>query len=579
MKKIYQKYLDKSNLKLYTYIKQKYVNYNIKGGECMRKFKVILSALFVLGILSGCGGSKEAAAPETKTEPVKNNIVTIANDVELSSMDTGVATDGTAFEAIAAVSEGLYQLDAAGNTIPGMAVKEEVSEDGKVRIFTIRDAKWSDGQPVTANDFVFAWRRLADPKTASQYGYMIEVAGVKNAGAVTSGEKPASELGITAVDDKTLKIELEYPVPFFDQLVAFPVYYPIREDFYNKYKEQYALTPEAILSNGPFKMTEWNQGANYTMIKNDQYYDADKVKIDGLNFQVVKDAQSAMVAFEQGTVDYVKLTGEMVEQYKDAPGFLNTLGSYLWYISPNQKVAGLENLNLRMAIATSFDKEQIAEFLLKDGSIAANFAVPVKLAVGPDGKDFRETAPTYLNVNKEKAKEYFEKAKKELGKDKFTYELLFEDTESSKKVAEYLKSEIETNLVGMTITLKQQPKKARLQLMRKKTYELGLTRWGPDYADPMTYLDLWITGGASNYGDWSNAKYDKLIFDASKGDLTGKPVERWEALKEAEKVCLDDAAILPVYQTGSAVMINPDLTGFEFHSVGIPTIYKNITRK
>lgn len=546
----------------------------------MRKFKTIMSVLFLLSILSGCGGNKETAvSAEDKAEPVKNNIVTIANDVELSSMDTGVATDGTAFEAIAATIEGLYQQDAAGNIIPGMAIKEEVSEDGKTRIFTLRDAKWSNGQPVTANDFVFAWRRLADPKTASQYGYMIEVAGVKNAAAVQRGEKAASELGITAVDSKTLKIELDYPVPFFDQLVSFPVYYPINEEFYNKYKEQYALTPEAILSNGPFKMTEWNQGANYTMVKNEQYYDADKVKIDGLNFQVVKDAQSAMVAFEQGTVDYVKLTGEMVEQYKNSPEFINTLGGYLWYLSPNQKVAGLENLNLRMALALSFDKEQIAEYLLKDGSIAANFAVPVKLAVGPDGKDFRETAPTYLNTNKEKAKEYFEKAKIELGKDKFSYELLFEDTEASKKVAEYLKSEIETNLVGMTINLKQQPKKARLQLMRNKTYDIGLTRWGPDYADPMTYLDLWITGGSTNYGNWSNEKYDKLIFDVSKGDLTGKPLERWEALKEAEKVCLDDAAIIPVYQTGSAVMINKNLTGFEFHSVGIPTIYKNIVRK
>lgn len=545
----------------------------------MRKFKMVLSTLFVLGLLSGCGGSKEAAPTEAKKEAVKSNIVTIANDVELSSMDTGLATDGTSFEAIASVLEGLYQLDGAGNTIPGMAVKEKISEDGKVHTFTLRDAKWSDGQPVTANDFVFAWRRLANPKTASEYAYMIGVAGIKNAEGVMSGEKPITELGVTAVDDKTLKVELDYPVPFFDQLAAFPSFYPIREDFYDKYKEQYALTPEAILSNGAFKMTEWNQGANYTMVKNDQYYDADKVKIDGLNFQVVKDAQSAMVAFDQGNVDYVKLTGEMVDQYKESPELINTLGGYLWYISPNQKVPGLENANLRRALALSFDKEQIAEHLLKDGSIAANFAVPVKLAVGPDGKDFRETTLSYLNVDKAKAKEYYEKAKQELGKDKFAYELVFEDTEASKKVAEYLKSEIETNLLGMTINLKQQPKKARLQLMQNGVYELGLTRWGPDYADPMTYLDMWITGASYNYGSWSSKEYDKLIFDTSKGDLTGKPAERWEALKQAEKVCMDAAAILPVYQTGSAVMIKKDLTGFEFHSVGVPTIYKNIVRK
>ncbi|MCF2638702.1 peptide ABC transporter substrate-binding protein [Fusobacterium varium] len=546
----------------------------------MKKLKMILSTLFILGTLSGCGGSKEAATiTEPKSEPVKSNVVTIANEIELSSMDTSLATDGTSFEAIAAVTEGLYQLDAAGNTIPGMALKEEVSEDGKTHIFTIRDAKWSDGKPVTANDFVFSWRRLADPNTASEYSYMVEVAGIKNAGAVTKGEKPTSELGVTAVDDKTLKVELDYPVPFLNQLVAFPPFYPIREDFYNKYKEQYALTPEAILSNGPFKMVEWNQGANYTMVKNDLYYDADKVKIDGLNFQVVKDVQSAMVAFEQGTVDYVKLTGEMVEQYKDSPEFTNTLGGYLWFVSPNTNVPGLENKNLRLALALSYDKEQIANYLLKDGSIAANFAIPVKLATGPDGKDFRETSPEYLKTDKAKAKEYFEKAKVELGKDQFAYELVFEDTEASKKVAEFLKSEIETTLPGFTINLKQQPKKARLQLMRANKFDLGLTRWGPDYADPMTYLDLWITGSSYNFGEWSNKEYDNLIFETSKGSLTGKPVERWEALKQAERVCMENAAILPVYQTGSAVMIKKDLSGFEFHSVGVPTIYKNIVRK
>ena len=541
----------------------------------MRKFKMVLSTLFVLGLLSGCGGSKEAAPAEAKKEAVKSNIVTIANDVELSSMDTGLATDGTSFEAIASVLEGLYQLDGAGNTIPGMAVKEEISEDGKVRTFTLRDAKWSDGQPVTANDFVFAWRRLANPKTASEYAYMIGVAGVKNAEAVMSGEKPITELGITAVDDKTLKVELDYPVPFFDQLAAFPPFYPIREDFYDKYKEQYALTPEAILSNGPFKMVEWNQGANYTMVKNDQYYDADKVKIDGLNFQVVKDAQSAMVAFDQGNVDYVKLTGEMVDQYKESPEFMNTLGGYLWFVSPNQKVPGLENANLRRALALSFDKEQIAEHLLKDGSIAANFAIPVKLAVGPDGKDFRETTPSYLNVDKAKAKEYYEKAKQELGKDKFAYELVFEDTEASKKVAEYLKSEIETNLPGMTINLKQQPKKARLQLMQNGVYELGLTRWGPDYGDPTTYLNLLLTNNSNNYGKYTNSELDALMDKvANESDAN----TRWKEMIDAEKIMMDDLCYIPVFEKGTATLQNKDVKGLVIRPVGVPYTFQYVSK-
>lgn len=541
----------------------------------MKKIKNLLVGLATLALLAACGGSKETTQAVDNSKKVLN----VASDIELSSMDTGVATDGYSFDAIAAVIEGLYQLDADGNPIPGMAESTEVSEDGKTYIFKLRDAKWSDGSPVKAQDFVFAWRRLANPATASEYSYMLDVAGVKNAAEIAKGEKAIEELGISAIDDKTLKVELNYAVPFFYQLMAFPSFYPISEEFYNKFGDQYALTPEAILANGPFKMTVWNQGSGYELVKNDKYYDAQVVKLDGINVQLVKDSQSAVVAYEQGTVDVMKLTGELVEQYKDSPEMQNTLGGYLWYVSPNTKVPGLENANLRLALALSYDKEQIAENLLKDGSIAANFAVPVKLAVGPDKKDFRATSPEYLKVDKAKAKEYYEKAKKELGKDSFNFELLFEDTEASKKVAEYLKSEIETNLPGVTLTLKQQPKKSRLQLMQAGEFDLGLTRWGPDYADPMTYLDMWVSGASYNFGSWSNKEYDRLVYEASKGSLVTKLEERWQALKDAEKIVMDEATILPVYQTGSAMMIKSNIKGIEFHSVGVPTVYKNAVKE
>lgn len=542
----------------------------------MKKFKYLLVGLATVALLAACGGSDSKES--TQAVDSQKKILNVATDIELASMDTGVATDGYSFDAIAAVIEGLYQLDSDGNPIPGMAESTEVSEDGKTYTFKLRDAKWSDGTPVKANDFVFAWRRLADPATASEYSYMLDVAGIKNASEIAKGEKAKEELGITAIDDKTLKVELNYAVPFFYQLMAFPSFYPISEEFYKKHGDQYALTPEAILANGPFKMTAWNQGSGYELVKNDTYYDSGVVKLDGINVQLVKDSQSAVVAYEQGTVDVMKLTGELVEQYKGSPEMRNTLGGYLWYVSPNTKVPGLENTNLRLALALSYDKEQIAEHLLKDGSIAANFAVPVKLAVGPDKKDFRATSPEYLKVDKAKAKEYYEIAKKELGKDSFNFELLFEDTEASKKVAEYLKSEIETNLPGVTLTLKQQPKKSRLQLMQKGEFDLGLTRWGPDYADPMTYLDMWVSGASYNFGSWSNEKYDELVFEASKGSLVTKLEERWQALKDAEKIVMDEAAILPVYQTGSAMMIKSNVKGIEFHSVGVPTVYKNTTK-
>jgi oligopeptide transport system substrate-binding protein len=238
-------------------------------------------------------------------------------------------------------------------------------------------------------------------------------------------------------------------------------------------------------------------------------------------------------------------------------------------------VAGLENVNLRKALALAYDKKAIAENILKDGSIAANFTVPTKLATGPDGKDFRETAGNYLATDKTKALEFFNKAKQELGKDAFTYTILVEDTESAQNVAQFIQSEIQTTLPGMTIKLEVMPKKSRLQRMREGKYDLGLTRWGPDYADPMTYLDMWGTEGTNNPGKWANPEYDSIIKSAKGGELSLDVKKRWEALKKAESILMNEAAILPVYQNGNAVMIKKNVTGIEFHTVGMGRVFKN----
>lgn len=540
----------------------------------MKRGKLLLTLLCTAGLLTACGGEKKQAE-ETSPEKILN----LTESSELSTMDSTLATDAYSFNAIAATTEGLLQIDKDGKVIPGMAETVEVSEDGRIYTFKLRDAKWTDGQPVTANDFVFAWRRLVNPDTAAEYAYMMDVAGVKNAQDIMLGKKPITDLGVKAVDDKTLVVELTKSVPFFKSLMAFPSFFPIREDFYKAQGDQYGLTPENILANGPFKMVTWDQGANYTMEKNDGYYDAASVKLDGLNFQVIKEEQAAVVAYEQGAVDVLKFTGELASFYGTNPDYTTIPSGSLTYITINVGVPGLENENLRKAIAMSFDKEQIANNILKDGSVAANFAVPMQLAVGPDGKDFREGRNNYLATNKEKAREYYELAKKELGKDTFTYEFLFNDTESNKKLAEFFKSEVETNLPGVTVNLKQVPFKERLSLTSNHEYEIAISSWSPDYADPMTYLDMWITGAAYNYGNWSNPEYDEMIISASSGEISNNLVERWEVMKKAEELLLDEAVIAPVYQKGQAGLIKPNVKGIEFHSVGVNEIYKNATKE
>lgn len=556
----------------------------------MKNFKklILFLALVLVFSLTACG--KEAAVTpnpsetpkeETTEEVAEGNeekVLKVHFDVEIASMDPQIATDGTSFEAIAAITEGLYSVDESGAPILAMAEVAKKSEDGKTYTFTIRDAKWSNGEPVTSNDFVFAWRRLVDPAVASEYAFIMEVAGVKNAASISKGETPVEELGVSAPDEKTLVVELDVPVPYFESLMAFPSFLPVNEEFFKAAGDSFCTSPETILSNGPFMITAYEPAATtITLEKNPNYWDAEAVILDGIEYQVIKDSQQVMLSYQNGDLDVATLSGEQVEQFQADPEFVNIMAGYLWYISPNQTVAGLENVNLRKAIGLSFDKTAVVNNILKDGSIAANFAVPTLLATGPDGKDYRETAGTYFETDKARALEYWETAKAELGVTELTYTMIVEDTESAINVAQFIQSEIQTTLPGLKIELQTMPKKNRVERMQEGDFELGLTRWGPDYADPMTYLDMWTTDSPNNYGFWSNAEYDAIIESAKKGELALDVEARWEALKNAEKIVMDDAVILPVYQKGNAVLIKSNVKGIEFHSVGINRVYKNTT--
>lgn len=551
---------------------------SLKKKKLMLALSLAMAAMFTL---AACGSSDKTPTTPNATTPTvaEKKVLRVQFDVEVASMDPQIATDGTSFEVIAAITEGLYSIDEAGSPILAMAESVDKSADGLTYTFKLRDAKWSDGTAVTAKDFVFSWRRLVDPEVASEYAFIMEIAGVKNAVAATTGDKPVEELGVTAKDDKTLVVELDVPVPYFESLMAFPSFLPVNEAFFTKAGDTYGTSPATLLSNGPFKITAYEPAATtITLEKNADYWDAGKVALDGIQYQVIKDSQQAMLSYQNGDLDVATLSGEQVEQFQADPEFKNIVAGYLWYISPNQTVKGLENVNLRKALALSYDKEAIAKNILKDGSIVADFAVPTLLATGPDGKDYRETSDTYLSTDKAKALEFWNTAKTELGVTTLKYTMIVEDTESAINVAQFIQSEIQTTLPGVTIELQTMPKKNRVERMQEGDFELGLTRWGPDYADPMTYLDMWTTGSPNNYGFWSNKDYDEIIESAKKGELALDLVARWEALKDAEAIVMDEAVIFPVYQKGDAVMVKAGVEGIEFHSVGINRIYKNASK-
>ncbi len=503
-------------------------------------------------------------------------ILNIHSDVEVISLDSTIATDGFSFNVLTQFVEGLYALDPAGTPVLAAAEAVSKSEDGMTYTFTIRDASWSNGTPVTANDFVFAWRRIVDPATASEYNYIMGIAGVANATAIMNGEMPIEELGAKALDDKTLEVTLDIPVPFFESLMAFACFYPINQAFFEACGDSYGTSPDTIIANGPFVISSYEPAAlTIELVKNPNYWDADSVSLDGLTYKVIKDAQQAMLVYESGELDIAILTGEQIELYQDEPDFTVIPEGYLWFLTDNQLKPELANLNIRKALATSFDKDAIVNSILKDGSIAADFAVPKGFATGPDGTDFRDGTPTYLSCDKEKAAEYWAAGLAELGVDSMTLSLIVEDADPSPRIGEFLQSEWQTALPGLTIELQVMPKKSRLQYIRERDYDISLTRWGPDYADPMTYLDLWTTEESAQ--EWSNAEYDAIIQSAKTGELALDYTARWAALKDAEGILLNDAAIFPVYQKGAVRMIKPNVTGAAFYAVGHP-VFKNVTK-
>ena len=531
--------------------------------------KTLLIALSLL-LFVACSSNGGKTTSDSK-------ILKVAKDTDIISLDTSIATDGLSFEIIKTFTDGLVEYDADGVIVPLIALEWSSNEDGTVYTFILReDATWSNGDPVTAHDFVFSWRRAVDPATASEYAVIVIDAGIVNAAKINAGELPKEELGVKALDDYTLEVTLNGSVPYFLQLMTFGTFNPLNEKFVTEQGANYATSPETLISNGPFVLTSWNKGNSWTVTKNENYYNADSIKIDGIEFVLRQDYSTSTLEFDSGSIHVTKISSDLISKYESSDAFNIFPIGYVWYIAPNHKVPELQNVNLRLAIAYAIDSEHIVTNIMKDGSLAANYIVPVGLATGPDGKDFRDTAPSYLVYDLDLAKEYWEVAKAELGISSITLSLLIEDSEESKTNAEQIQSDLQ-QLDGVTISIETVIKSVRLDRMRASDYELGLTRWGPDYADPFTYLGtLFPTGTGYNYSNYSNADYDALVAKtAPAGEFATDEEQRWLAFKELEAILLNEAGVIPIWQSGEAILISPDVTGIEYHVVGT-TSYRNV---
>lgn len=564
----------------------------------MKKTKTVLALLMagtmMLGVV-GCGSSSDTAgsgSATTGTESTGSDTAAAGSsdmnvmlETPVESLDPQQATDGTSFEVIADYTDGLMQMDADGQAVPAIAESYDLSDDGLTYTFHIRsDAKWSNGTPVTAADFVFAWQRAVDPAVASEYAYMLsDIGQIKNAAEIIAGDMDKSELGVTAVDDTTLQVELNVPVSYFLSLMYFPTFYPVNEEFFNSCGDTFATSPETTLSNGAFILDSYEPAATaFHLTKNADYYDAGRVQLSGLNYQVIQDSQQALMSYQTGALDTTLVNGEQVDQVKDDPEFKTVGAGYLWYVSPNMDaVPELANLNVRLALTMAIDRDAITGDVLKDGSAPTYTAVPPEFAAGPDGSDFSADQEKFADVctcDATSAADYWTKGLEELGITELSLDMVVDADDAPQKVAQVLKEQWETTLPGLTVNLVVEPKKQRVQDMQDGNYQLGLTRWGPDYADPMTYLGMWVSGNSNNYGLWSNADYDAIIDECTTGDLCTDAEGRWERLYDAEQIVMDEAVIFPLYTQCNAEMLSSKVTGVEYHPVALNRVYKDAVK-
>ncbi|MDO5136051.1 MAG: peptide ABC transporter substrate-binding protein [Eubacteriales bacterium] len=505
-------------------------------------------------------------------------------ETPVESLDPQQATDGTSFEVLACYTDGLMQMDSDGQAVPAIAESYDLSDDGLTYTFHLRDASWSNGDPVTAEDFVFGWQRAVDPDVASEYAYMLsDIGQVVNAAEIIAGEMDKSELGVTAVDEKTLEVKLNVPVSYFLSLMYFPTFYPVNEAFFETCSDTFGTSPETTLSNGAFILDDYQPAATaFHLTKNEDYYDADRVSLPGLNYQVIQDSQQALMSYQTGALDITLVNGEQVDQVADDPEFATIGAGYLWYVSPNiSAVPELANLNVRMAMTMAIDRDAITGDVLKDGSIPTYTAVPMQFAAGPDGSDYSEDQTRYQDVcvyDAAKAAELWAAGLEELGIQELTLDMIVDADDAPQKVAQVLKEQWETTLPGLTVNLTIEPKKQRVEDMQNGDFQVALTRWGPDYADPMTYLGMWITGNSNNYGLWSNEEYDAIIAECTTGELCTDAEGRWARLYDAEKLVMDEAVIFPLYTQANAQMLSSAVTGIDFHPVALNRVYKGAVK-
>ncbi|WP_334333530.1 MULTISPECIES: peptide ABC transporter substrate-binding protein [unclassified Companilactobacillus] len=540
-----------------------------------KKYLLALLPIFLFAlVLSGCGSATEKDSKDT--------LAINSGDV-IATMDSSMNTDTIGAQNLTNTMEGLYRYD--GKTLKPAIAKKVVkpTNNGKTYTFNLKHTQWSNGKPVTAQDFVYAWRRTVDPKTASQYAYIYT--GIKNADAINAGKKPVNTLGIKALDDYTLQVTLENAIPYFNTLMASSTFYPQYKPSVEKAGKKYGLSSKGMVFNGPFKLTNWNVSKNsWTEVKNDKYWNAKEVKLKKLEYYVVKDANTGLNLYDANRINrYEKLPGDTARQVSNYKTFSMDKQTGNFYIELNQKkYKFFRNTKIRRAISMAINRKQLTENVLGNTGSIEHTLVPVGMSYNPETNvDFTkektlQDSNQYTEYNPKEATKLWKEGIKETGQKNLEFTLLGDDTDGSKKQNEYLQGQLQKNLPGLKITLSNVPFKSRLDKSSSGNFDMVVTGWNADYPDPVTFLDIFTTNNVQNNGKYSNAEYDALINKSKTTDATDEDA-RWQDLLQATKILTDEQGAIPLYQANQANLTRSNVHGYKITpngSYNLVTAYK-----
>lgn len=537
------------------------------------KFKKVIAtgaSLVALGLaLTACGSNS------SKSGLADKQVLNWSYTSELPSMDLSTATDTISFDQLNSTMEGIYRIGKNSKVEPGLATKTEVSKDGLTYTFTLRkNDKWSNGDPVTAQDFVYSWRRTVDPKTGSQYAYLFD--GIANANDIIAGKKAVDTLGIKAEGKYKLVVTLEKKLPYFKLLMGFPVFFPQNQNVVEKYGKKYGTAAKYLVYNGPFKMEGWS-GSNlsWKLVKNKNYWDKKDVKLSQINFSVNKSTTTSYNLYQSKKLDYTPLSTEQAKQLKGKDGYQVLKEARTNYLEFNETNKVFANKKIRQALSYAVNRQVLADKVLGAGTLPSLGIVSRDLAFNK-GKDFAVAAKTTAGVtyNKAKAQKLLKEGLAEVGQSKLSFTLLGDDTDVSKQVTESLQSQIQQTLPDVDVSVSNVPFKTRLQRSEDGDFDVVVSAWGADFADPISFLDLFTSDNSYNNGKWKNAEYDKLI-TASKTTDAGNVDKRWDDMVKASKILSEDQGVAPLYQLNVAYMLNPSVKGVIQNTAGVTWSFKD----